>query len=469
MRPPLQFRPRPVDCEWLGGRYPVPNQSKAAEVDIWLELPRGVIVAITLIDSGEPIPFGASLQQTMTRPSEGSPRRPARIRVADERLAREVREAAGNDVSVVVAPVPELDAAFDELIEKFTENDPRPESYLGDGVEPEVVASLFSAAGAFFRAAPWKHVDETQVLQADIPVLGLSEACLCIIGGAGESFGLLLFRSFAGYRATEAPMLSLSFSRKKEIPPAMLEEIARHGWRVAGPKAYPHVMAIDAGELQPMTDRDLRILTACAGAFLAFFTMHRALFAADDPRVVCESLVGDDGVIVTLTLRPGITDITESFSFDARMRAEIESRLTAMDEIENERRTKRESTYLFLRLDGSVLGRIFVNRDTLRIETASENNAQWARRRIREVCGSILNGNTNDDLIRQAKEAHYRKWLDKPLPILGGKTPRAAARSAKSRKDLEEVLRLIEDIESGQPKDERFDFGSLRRELGFEE
>jgi len=245
MRPPLQFRPRPVDCEWLGGRYPLPRpfEDQGAlvngEVDLWLELPRGVIVAITMIDSREPIPFGASLQQTMTRPEEGSPRRPARIRVADEGLAR--------------------------------------------------------------------------------------------------------------------------------------------------------------------------------------------------------------------------------------MRSEIESPLTAMNEIENERRTKRESIYLFLSPDTTVLGRIFVSRDTLRIETTSEENAEAVWHRISEVCGTILEDNAKADVIRQAKEAHYRKWLDMPLPILGGKTPRAAARSAKSRKPLEEVLRVIEELESGQPPKERFAVGPLRRELGLAE
>jgi hypothetical protein len=37
------------------------------------------------------------------------------------------------------------------------------------------------------------------------------------------------------------------------------------------------------------------------------------------------------------------------------------------------------------------------------------------------------------------------------------------------RKTLEETLRLIEDLERGQPREERFDFGPLRRELGLDE
>src|SRR5947207_4891562 len=125
MRTPLPFRPRPVDCEWIGGRYAVPRpimergEPIYPEVDLWLELPRGVIVAVRLIDPREPIPFGLSLQGTMRLPDEGSPRRPARIRVAEERLAREVRAVAGSDISVIAGPIPELDGAFEELTEAF--------------------------------------------------------------------------------------------------------------------------------------------------------------------------------------------------------------------------------------------------------------------------------------------------------------------------------------------------------------
>src|SRR4051812_23331676 len=258
MRAPVPFRPRPVDCEWIGGRYTLPDPVREngalvhQMVDLWLELPRGVLVAITLIDPGKPIPFGVSLRQTMQQPVEASARTPARIRVAEERLAADVRNVLGSETSVIVGPVPELDAAFEEFIEAIADDEPPP-SYLGDGtIRPEVVERLFAAASLFFRAAPWTKVDESQVLQVDIPALGVDAACLCIIGGAGESFGLLLYRSYATYvafpsgppgpatdGAEETALRSLSFSRKREIPAAMLEEISRHRWKVAGANAYP--------------------------------------------------------------------------------------------------------------------------------------------------------------------------------------------------------------------------------------
>ncbi len=73
-----------------------------------------------------------------------------------------------------------------------------------------------------------------------------------------------------------------------------------------------------------------------------------------------------------------------------------------------------------------------------------------------------------DGLLREIKEAHFRDWVDTPIPALGGKTPRAAARAAKSREQLDLLLRDMENSESRVPEAARFDIGKLRRELGLE-
>ena len=53
-----------------------------------------------------------------------------------------------------------------------------------------------------------------------------------------------------------------------------------------------------------------------------------------------------------------------------------------------------------------------------------------------------------------------------PIPALGGKTPRQAARSRAGRKDLDLLLRHIEHGESAQPEGSRFDVSAIRDELG---
>ena len=70
------------------------------------------------------------------------------------------------------------------------------------------------------------------------------------------------------------------------------------------------------------------------------------------------------------------------------------------------------------------------------------------------------------EVIREVKRRHYQHWVDEELPVLGGKTPREAARTPNGRAKLEVLLRHIENIEAGHHQDERYDVAVLRDELG---
>jgi hypothetical protein len=319
MQSRLPFTPLDQNCEWIGSRYTFPEKVRDGDVIIqpqvimWLELPSGVLLGSTLINPLNPLTFAETLEEALRNPAEGLPRRPARIRVPDERTARELRKSAGG-IPIIVAPVPEVDAAFAELSEAMESREP---SYLGDGdISETVVKELFSAAVLLFRAAPWRHVEEYQVLRVDIPHFDIENACLSVIGAGRESAGILLFRSIDDFLAfglakvnpnrTGAGgaivMRSLSFDRKKTMPPTMIREIEQHRWPIAGAKAYPALLCIDV-EMSPVepAEHDYRIMTACTQAFLAFFTRHRAIFDADAPDQVCDLFTTDDDVTVTLT------------------------------------------------------------------------------------------------------------------------------------------------------------------------
>ncbi len=804
MRSLIPFPSRRRDCEWIGGRYEIPNKVREGgssfypEVILWMELPRGVILSSKISHPGEPISITEALLEAMEQPIEGSSRKPSQIRVADGNLAEELRGVV--DVTVVVAPVPELDEAFSELIETLAGAGPLAmvQSYLAGGNSPAVVARLFSAAGSLFRAAPWRDVSEDQLVRVDIPSLAVDGVCLSVIGGAGESFGLLLFQSLEAYEALaaappapaseeellaarpnrETSLLSLSFDRKRDIPAPMLKEISHYRWPVAATKAYPTLMAVDKNAIpKPPTEREFRIVTACATAFLEFLAVHLDLFDEEDPETICESFTAGDGLTVTLTapygttgtsievedffapdedeiieiappkrtvgrndpcpcgsgkkykkchldtdrprsegstgtaavhemdfrlvqaigkfgssrfgpswvgpsaknfdadqsslqlflpwaawtatvggkriadsffeeqkgrlsdeerewfdaqrrawlsvwevtrVEPGMIDVrdlltgeirsvrevaasrsvvardalltrvidfrgdsllggmfghtltpedasevigtfrsklhvskgnvpverlrdpeigrfmidgwheavqerirrasippllqntdgdllllvTDSFPFAMSVRSEIERRLTEMDGTDDVQTANGETTLVFVRLgnpihkswENTVIGRAIVGPNTLRIETNSERRADALKRRVRDACGKHLRRSTRTttepstlprapkqraapdreltpnehNLLRAAKEAHYRDWVDTPLPALGGKTPRAAARSAKSRDRLDLLLRQMENQENRLPAATRFDAGQLRRELGMD-
>lgn len=61
---------------------------------------------------------------------------------------------------------------------------------------------------------------------------------------------------------------------------------------------------------------------------------------------------------------------------------------------------------------------------------------------------------------------HWKKWLDEPVPALGDKTPRQAARSARGRERLEALFAEFQWRSDKQPAHLRVDVAALRQALG---
>jgi hypothetical protein len=74
-------------------------------------------------------------------------------------------------------------------------------------------------------------------------------------------------------------------------------------------------------------------------------------------------------------------------------------------------------------------------------------------------------------LVRQTLDDHYRRVLDEPIPALCGKSPRAAARTAKGRQKVVAWLKLLENHaaqrQAGDPL-ASYDLSWMWRELGVE-
>jgi len=269
------FRERPEKHEWIGGRYTFPvavqdgKEVVRPEVILWMEMPAGVLVGSKAFDPRAPETLAETLDEAMRYPAEGPPRRPLRIRVPDEAMAGELRRAF-RGIPIIVAPVPELDEAFDAL-SQAANREANP-SYLGGGAAPAIVGEFFDAAIPLFRAAPWRQINERH----------------------------------------DAVVRSVSFDRKKDLPPSLTREIREHGWPVAGSKAYPALICLD-GAMNPLeaTERDFRIVTVCTRAFLSLFEKHRGVFESDAPETVCEVFDAGDDVTVTLTAPYGLAEDIE--------------------------------------------------------------------------------------------------------------------------------------------------------------
>jgi hypothetical protein len=74
-------------------------------------------------------------------------------------------------------------------------------------------------------------------------------------------------------------------------------------------------------------------------------------------------------------------------------------------------------------------------------------------------------------LIHQGLDAHYRRVLDEPIPALGGRSPRAAAKTSKGRERVAAWLKTLENHAAHRPPGDPmgcYDVGWMWAELGVE-
>jgi hypothetical protein len=310
--------------EWVGGRVLTPaviteGEPYRPEIILWLELPDDIVVGYEMIDPNEPpVSFAATLRDAMAAPVMGWPRRPSRVRVADAGLAAQVREAVP-DIDIVVAPTPELDRIVHLMMASMPQDGEQDLSYFEGGrISAETVETLFEAANLLYGLSPWETAHESQVIRLDIPALDVEGACVSIIGGQGESFGFVIFPSLRAYERFldasnpgppfEGPIdlgtatLSLNFERGADLPQSMRREVANHAWPVAGPNAYPWVRRVDRdGLLMPLTERAVRIVSACATSLATFFLKHGRIFEQEVFDPICESYFDENDLEVRFT------------------------------------------------------------------------------------------------------------------------------------------------------------------------
>ena len=84
---------------------------------------------------------------------------------------------------------------------------------------------------------------------------------------------------------------------------------------------------------------------------------------------------------------------------------------------------------------------------------------------------SALSPEEQRALVLQTLDDHYRRVLDEPIPALGGRSPRQAAKTAKGREKVAAWLKTLENHAAYRPPDDpigSYDFAWMWRELGAE-
>lgn len=250
-----------------------------AVVVLAVEIETGAVVCCEPNEHGDVDEAARTITSSMLRPPEGPPRRPRRMLVRDAQLAGVLESAlpAGQQVELR-SELPGIDALAATIATTIEQTAQAQGAYLARaGMAPDAVAGFFEAAAEFYGIAPWTLVDEPLTVNLpdrDAPLQAV------IMGAERTTYGLVLFfdpgelaTMFEGEDAVPfgADTIGTTFVPEAEVPPEMRNERRRHGWRIAGPTAYPMLLrTTTGGDLRPAGAEDMRIATLALRAVARF-------------------------------------------------------------------------------------------------------------------------------------------------------------------------------------------------------
>lgn len=220
---------------------------------------------------------------------------------------------------------------------------------------------------------------------------------------------------------------------------------------------------------------------------------EEAVAELDAARAIPPQLENTDGDPLLVT--------TDHFDIAPGARQAVEERLAALEHAEPTEPDADPPGFDILRpgnavhtsLENTLIGRIRLSDAGLRIETNSRERADALRNQVEAACGDRIRHRAREhtdplskkasagrgappappspdleEVVRQFKQRHYADWVDRPLPALGGLTPRAAARTAQGRAAVDVLLKDMENREQRWGGGATFDFSQLRRRLRIE-
>jgi hypothetical protein len=305
-------RARTSGGEWIGARLLLPvyvheDPPFRPCVALWIDGANGAILSQQILGRDfEPDALFSTLIEAMEHPMIGPPRKPKRVRVAEAEEGERLKTRL-DDIEVTIAATPEVDEILGAILDSMdsAEESSAPaldQSYFEHGrLDPTLFLPFFEKAAELYRLAPWTMLEDSDVLAIDAPQLGLSSACLSVLGSLGHNLGFVLFESPQAYRSfvsffeeleegteerstflpihTGSSSLAVNYSGKDELSETMQREIREHHLSVAGPYAYPVIISLDADSVpRPVSERDVRVATAVLEALCELINKrHREL------------------------------------------------------------------------------------------------------------------------------------------------------------------------------------------------
>jgi len=274
---------RPMTCQ--GGLFPWPRLVRGdggtpfrPRFPLWADLESGTCHTDAMLGPGEDSLRGAletfgGFVEKLT----GNNACPQRLEVCDPELAQYLRENLANTGIEVelVDELPMLEAAVAEMADMVGAAADGPPSLLDSrGVTIERVRAFADAAAAFYRAAPWRYLADTDLIQIEAPKPPRGMTCLVVLGAGRSVYGLGLYPSRAAYerflRAGQQKdygddvttgLTQVTFDPLEELPDADAAVWIEHQLPAAGDRAYPLAMKhLGDGDVARPSKKELTFL-----------------------------------------------------------------------------------------------------------------------------------------------------------------------------------------------------------------
>ena len=238
---------------------------------LWVSLRTGLL-HMTLPQEGEVAGADLALKGLIEFGQKESKRlagRPSIVQVRDRELADALSAtlAALNTTVVRVEQMPAVAEALRSL-EEATSGGQRHAGMLeGTGVTADQLCTFADAAADFFRAAPWRQLTNEDLIVAKAPQIPKAMRHVCVLGNAGEQFGIAFFESRQAFeriysRAGFLPQraFGVTFGPIDDLPFADVDLWEDLHLPVVNPQAYP--LAADLASDGTMRRLNAKELTA---------------------------------------------------------------------------------------------------------------------------------------------------------------------------------------------------------------
>ncbi|MDJ0578436.1 hypothetical protein [Crocosphaera sp.] len=266
------------------------------ECIIWVDGSQGVVRAM---DVAAPEAGPEAVVRTLLRAIESphtpsQPGRPQKIVVRSRELQFFLRGAL-QSLDIVVDYAPDL-PLIDQLFRSFeTIEDTRPPA-LPENYEAELLQVAHDVA----QAAPWDFLADHDIISVELNRWGVETIYFCVMGMAGEEYGLILYRSLeslkkfrrAALEEKSTDQLEQAFLAQDcwflnfEFPDNLEEEFPEYDFDeedLEGELSLPRYGSIHPYEgIRPFLDEDeAKIISFAIQAFLRFFKRNQLSLGED--------------------------------------------------------------------------------------------------------------------------------------------------------------------------------------------